>query len=215
MRLRATAAALVVLTAPLASCGSSNKSNDQKATKYTAAAAPTPAHDAAPWPAPPDPIRRTRAAGLVPEPREQLRYHVHAHLDVFVNGDPVVVPAGIGIDITDPGVQTGPGPSYGGIAQCEHPCISPLHTHDTTGILHTESQIDHPNTLGEFFIEWGVALNDRCVGGYCEPDASIQVFVNGTSYDGNPADITLEDKTEIAIVIGTPPAEIPTEFPTS
>jgi hypothetical protein len=60
-----------------------------------------------------------------------------------------------------------------------------------------------------------VALNDRCVGGYCEPAATIQVFVNGTPYDGNPADISLDDQTEIAIVIGTPPAQIPTSFPTS
>jgi hypothetical protein len=176
-------------------------------------AASRPSEGAAPWLRPENTLELIAKAGLTPQVKEFLEYHVHAHLDVFVNGDPVVVPAGIGIDITDPGVQTGPGPSYGGIAQCEHPCISPLHTHDTTGVLHTESQIDHPNTLGEFFIEWGVTLNDRCVGGYCKTDATIQVFVNGTSYDGNPADISLDDQKEIAIVIGTPPAEIPSGFP--
>jgi hypothetical protein len=180
-----------------------------------APAAPAPTEGAVPWPRPENALALVAKAGLTPQVKEFLTYHVHAHLDVFVNGDPVVVPAGIGIDITDPGVKTGAGPSYGGIEECEHPCISPLHTHDTTGVLHTEAEVEHPNTLGEFFVEWGVALDDRCVGGYCEPDATIQVFVNGTAYEGNPADIALEDQTEIAIVIGTPPTEIPTEFPSS
>jgi hypothetical protein len=203
----AAAAVLVLVTS---GCGGS------KAISPSAApAAPRPSEGAAPWPRPKDTLALIARAGLTPQVKEFLSYHVHAHLDVFVNGDPVVVPAGIGIDITDPGVKTGAGPSYGGIEECEHPCISPLHTHDTTGILHTEAQVDHPNTLGEFFVEWDVALNDRCVGGYCEPAATIQIFVNGTPYDGNPADISLDDQTEIAIVIGTPPAQIPTSFPTS
>ncbi len=201
------AAATLVLAA--SACGS------KAASPSAEPPAPTPSTGAVPWPRPDDALELIAKAGLTPQVKEFLSYHVHAHLDVFVNGDPVVVPAGIGIDITDPGVQTGPGPSYGGISECEHPCISPLHTHDTTGILHTESQEDQPNTLGEFFTEWGVPLSDTCVGGYCEPAAAIQVFVNGKPYDGNPADISLKDQTEIAIVIGTPPSEIPSEFPTS
>ena len=103
--------------------------------------APTPAHGAAPWPAPADPLRLTRAAGLAPERKETLTFHVHAHLDVYVNGKHVIVPAGIGINIKDPGVHSGPNPDgstgYGGIRLCATPCISPLHTHDDSGILHT------------------------------------------------------------------------------
>jgi hypothetical protein len=201
-----SAVALVLATG----CGNGNA-----ASPSSALPAPQPSEGAVPWPRPQNAAALITKAGLTPQVKEFLSYHVHAHLDVFVNGEPVVVPAGIGIDITDPGVKTGAGPSYGGIEECEHPCISPLHTHDTTGVLHTEAEAEHPNTLGEFFIEWGVALDDRCVGGYCEPDASIQVFVNGTPYDGNPTDIQLADQTEIAIVIGTPPAEIPSEFPTA
>src|SRR4051794_32473983 len=99
MRLGGLALLAVALFLP--GCGSSNKSSSQQ-KPYTAAAAPTPAKDAPPWPAPPDPLRRARAAGLTPERREQLAYHVHAHLDVFVNGRVVRVPAGIGIEIGDP-----------------------------------------------------------------------------------------------------------------
>ena len=175
--------------------------------------APKPAHDAAPWPAPADPLRLTRAAGLKPEPREQLRFHVHAHLDVYVNGVHVRVPAGIGIDIKNPGVHvftdTPDGSkAYGGIRLCKTPCISPLHTHDDTGILHTESATPKPNRLGQFFTEWHVRLGRTCVGGYCRPD-NIQFYVNGNLYTGDPRAILLSDRKEIAIVIGTPPKRIP------
>src|SRR3954469_15287553 len=58
----------------------------------------SPRDTQAPWTAPDNPMELTCAAGLVPEKAEFLQYHVHAHLDVFVDGRPVLVPAGIGID---------------------------------------------------------------------------------------------------------------------
>ena len=58
-----------------------------------------------------------------------------------------------------------------------------------------------------------MALTPECVGGYCSPDASIQVFVDGEAFSGDPADIELADQLEIAVVIGSPPEEIPSEFP--
>jgi hypothetical protein len=183
------------------------------AAATAAGPAPRPAHGAAPWPAPADPLRLTLAAGLTPERRESLAYHVHAHLDVFVNGRRVVVPAGIGINIRDPAVQvfrdTPDGSkAYGGIEGCAKPCISPLHTHDSSGILHTESATRVPNRLGQFFTEWGVRLSRSCVGGYCRP-ATIEFFVDGSRYGGDPRAIPLTDHKEIAIVIGTPPKKIP------
>jgi hypothetical protein len=175
--------------------------------------APKPAHGAAPWPAPADPLRLTRAAGLRPERKETLTNHVHSHLDVFVNARRVVVPAGIGINIEDPAVKvfrdTPDGSkAYGGIELCAKPCISPLHTHDNTGILHTESASPVPNRLGQVFTEWDVRLSRTCVAGYCRPSA-IEFFVNGNPYGGDPRAILLTDHKEIAIVIGTAPKKIP------
>ena len=174
--------------------------------------APRPAHGAVPWLPPADTIRWIRAAGLQPERKETLIHHVHAHLDIFVNGKPAIVPSGIGINIHDPGVRKFKEPdgstAYGGIELCKKPCISPLHTHDATGILHTESASAVPNRLGQFFTEWHVRLGRMCVGGYCRP-ANIQFYVNGKRYDGNPREILLTDRKEIAIVIGTPPKKIP------
>ncbi len=160
----------------------------------------------------------TRQAGLVPERAEFLRYHVHSHLDVFVDGKPVPVPSGIGINIEDPAVHRFPNPDgsigYGGIQPaCEQVCISPLHTHDADGVLHTESKTSTPNRLGQLFTEWGVRLTPTCVGEFCEPKASIAIFVNGHAYHVDPRRIDLADRTEIALVIGASPANIPSVYP--
>ncbi len=216
------AGSVLVVALVLAACGgagstepSSTGAQTSAATTEPPAAAVAPAEGAAPWPAPPNPLELTVDAGLVPERKETLVYHVHAHLDVFVNGELVQIPAGIGIDTANPGVQSGEafgGPAYGGIRECDEPCISPLHTHDVTGVLHTESLSQVPNRLGQFFVQWGVRLDEQCVGGYCEPEAPIAVYVDGEPYEGNPADISLTDRKEIAVVIGTPPAVIPPNF---
>src|SRR2546426_488158 len=138
-----------------------------------AGGSPTPVATVTPWPAPSNPLELAQRAGLTIEEKEFLDYHVHAHLDVFLNGDKVLVPAGIGININDPAVRHGPEPSYGGISMCSQPCISPLHTHTIDGILHTESKKSTPNKLGQFFIEWDVKLDADCVGTYCKPATPI------------------------------------------
>ena len=91
---------------------------------------------------------------------------------------------------------------------CAKPCISPLHTHDNSGILHTESATTVPNRLGQFFIQWGVPLRPRLCRRLVRP-SSIEVYVNGKRYGGDPRAILLSDHKEIAIVIGTPPKKIP------
>src|SRR6185437_13187477 len=124
-------------------------------------------------------MKLTVRAGLTPETHEFVFLHVHAHLDVFVNGTPVTVPAGIGIEINDPAVHrfkaSDGSIAYGGInPPCAVPCISQFHT------------------LGEFFTEWDVRLNSKCVGGYCKPAAAITIYVDGAPYSGDPREITLE-----------------------
>ena len=59
-------------------------------------------------------------SGIACNRTEQLVYHIHAHIDVFVNGSRVQVPAYIGIDPT-------------------FHCIYWLHTHSNDGLIHIES----------------------------------------------------------------------------
>jgi hypothetical protein len=168
------------------------------------------------WPAPaPDRVLElAAAAGLVPETAERLAYHVHAHLDVYINGRHQTVPAGIGIVTSDPAVHTGTiagQTAYGGITvPCAQPCISPLHTHAVTGIIHTESASRVDNTLGQFFTEWGVPLTAQCVDTYCTPDTRIAIYVNGRRQRfADAAGIALSNHKEIALVIGRRPSRIP------
>ncbi len=197
----------VVLLVLATGCSSSGGSNPKAASGSGKASAQIP------WPAPPDPMARARAAGLVPETAERLEHHVHSHLDVFINGRHILVPGGIGINPKDPKVHTGTAdgqPAYGGITvPCDQPCISPLHTHDVTGVLHTESATDVDNTLGQLFIEWGVTLNANCVATYCLPATPVGIYVDGKQFTGDPQSIPLTNFKEIAIVIGKAPAKIP------
>ena len=185
----------------------------------------SPAGDASPvpvtpaglllWPAPPNPMELTIAAGLTPERAESLGYHVHSGLLIFKDGEPVAIPAGIGIDIANPGVISFPdaaGTGYGGIEGCDVPCISPLHTHAWFGVLHTESATPVPNRLGQFFVEWGIRLDGTCVVEFCSPETPIAISVDGEPFTGDPATIELTDRRLITIVIGTPPASMPATF---
>ena len=221
MALRAAAiCALLMLVS--AGCGTSSDSKGSDTGDQGVCAqlgdVGAPRATEAPWSAPDNPMELTCAAGLVPENAEFLQYHVHAHLDVFVEGKPVLVPAGIGIDLDNPDTIADKGDNGliigAGLKQeCSKPCISPLHTHDLSGLLHTETEKPSPNQLGQFFTEWAVRLTPDCVGAYCKPKTPIKIYVDGAVETGDPSDIELSDRREIAIVIGTPPAKIPMEFP--
>src|SRR3954463_10460908 len=217
-----TAAICALLLAVAAGCGggSASKSSDSGDQGVCAQLGDvgSPRDTQAPWRAPDNPMELTCAAGLVPEKAEFLQYHVHAHLDVFVDGRPVLVPAAIGIDPENPAVQAETGSNgqvigAGLTQECSEPCISPLHTHDLSGLLHTETKTTAPNKLGQFFTEWAVKLTPECVGAYCKPKTPIKIYVDGQVETGDPSDIELSDRREIAIVIGRPPANIPMEFP--
>jgi hypothetical protein len=187
--------ALALLVVALAACSSSSSKSS---------AAKPPEGNNMPWPAPSNPLELAVKAGLVPEKSESLQYHVHSHIDAFIDGKPIVVPGGIGIDISSPDVEKGEidgYPAYGGIGRCAEDCISPLHTHDATGTIHTESATKKNNTFGQFLTEWNVTL-----------PAGAKIYVNGAEFTGDPKTIPLSNNKEIALVIGTPPASIPSTF---
>jgi hypothetical protein len=138
-----------------------------------------------PWDAPTDTVAAVAAAGLPMLGEEGTVVHIHAHLDIIVNGARVPVPADIGVD--DARAQ-----------------ISPLHSHEANGVIHIESPTKPATfTLGQFFTEWQVSLSADHIGGLTT-DAThhLKVYVNGTVYQGNPAGLVLSAHDEIAIVYG-------------
>jgi hypothetical protein len=149
-----------------------------------------------PWPAPADAAAAVRAAGLPMLTAEGNVEHIHAHLDIRVDGNPIEVPADIGIDQT-------------------RGSISPLHTHDASGVVHIESPVKRQFTVGELFSEWDVSLSESNIGALrASSDKSLRVFVNGVPQSGNPAATIFNAHDEIAVVYGTPqPGEsIPSRY---
>ena len=146
----------------------------------------------APWPPEYEFLAdRLLPLSLAPLTSEGQATHIHAHVDIFVDGKRVTVPPSIGIN---------PGAGW----------LTELHTHDARGVIHIESpEADDEFTLGQFFAEWGVFLNGRCVGAYCD---GLKWYVNGEQQTGNPAGHVLESHDEIAIVVGKPPAKIPSSY---
>jgi len=146
----------------------------------------------APWP--PDYqylADRLPPLGLTTLPQEAVVTHYHSHLDIFVDGKKVTVPALIGINI---------GAQY----------LTQLHTHDTRGVIHVESPKANDHfSLGQFVAEWGVFLNSRCIGSYCN---GLKWYLNGKLQRGNPQRYVLQSHDEIAIVVGKPPSRIPSRF---
>jgi hypothetical protein len=152
----------------------------------------------APWPANTKDLEaRLSAIGLPALSAEGTELHIHQHLDLYVNGTKQVVPAEIGI-ITSPQVV-----------------FSPLHTHDTSGIVHVESPTIRSFTLGEFFDVWGVRFTPTCIGGYCaQGDRTLRVYVDGQLATGDPTTLELFAHEEIVVTYGTE-AELPDPIPSS
>jgi hypothetical protein len=126
---------------------------------------------------------------------EQVAFHVHAHLAVYVNGQLRPIPAGIGI--VAPAAQSTPeGPFYA----ATH-CYYWLHVHAQDGVIHIESPAGHSYTLGEFFDIWRQPLSAGQVG---PAKGKVAMYVNGRRYRGNPRNIGLGSHVDIQLDVGTP-----------
>jgi len=137
---------------------------------------------------------RLAPLGLDALSQEQLVYHIHQHLDIYLNGKHLTVPQCIGI--------------FGCYNHFVY--LTQLHTHRTDGVIHVESATPHQYRLGDFFAEWGVFLNRKCVGAFCQ---GYHWYVNGKPQTGSPANLILKPHLEIVIAIGKPPAKIPSTYP--
>ncbi len=128
--------------------------------------------------------QRLKVIGLHALPAEGVALHIHAHLDLAVNGRLYPVPALIGINV---------GQRF----------ITELHTHDQSGIIHVESPTVRTFTLGEFFDVWGLRFSSRCLGGYCASGKKqLWVWVNAKRVRTDPRKILLRSHEEIVVAYG-------------
>ena len=99
------------------------------------------------------------------EVNEQVSYHIHAHVSIYINGQAQTIPANVGIN-----QQQG--------------CYYWLHTHDTTGVIHIEAPQPIIYTLGNFFHIWGQQFAQSQYPIELSDTTGWQVYVDGKLYKG-------------------------------
>ncbi len=133
-----------------------------------------------PWPAPRDAISWIDAAGL---PQLQLDDESDPwvlDLAVLVDGEPVEVPAFIGVDRLR-AVQ------------------APVHTHTGDGVVWLEGSGNREVTLAQFFHVWGVAFDDECLAALC---TDLEVLADGQRVE-EPSGLVLRGHQEITVAVQT------------
>jgi hypothetical protein len=108
---------------------------------------------------------------------KKIVMHLHPRLNVTLNGKSLVIPSGVGMNTTlwndhsldrygmQPMKMTTKDMSM--IMQG----MSPLHTHDTSGVIHVESNEFRNYTLGQFLQNWGIDIDGK----------EVKLSVNGNN----------------------------------
>ena len=133
--------------------------------------------------------------GIRCDASEQVAYHVHTHLSIYVDGQLRPLPAGVGA-VEPIAEQTAAG-EFDGASRCYYW----LHVHAQDGIIHIESPTSASYTLGQFFDLWGQPLGAGQVGPATGP---LTVFVDGRAYGGDPRTIVLGSHSDVQIDVGSP-----------
>jgi hypothetical protein len=179
----AIAAVLVAAT----SGGSSHKTAAATGSSGEAGLLTTPA----PW-APQFAGLQARVHAYGFPPQSDTAYHVHAILRIYVDGKQIQVPEKIGIDTAEE-------------------FLAPLHTHDTSGIIHIESSEPYPFKLAQFFSIWGVKFTNTQLGGYVTGNGNVlSVYVNGKLIP-NPLEYVMNAHDHLLVGYGKP-GSFPTSF---
>jgi hypothetical protein len=126
---------------------------------------------------------------------EQLLFHIHAHLAIYVHGQQEFVPYGIGIVPPYQLQNTAGGPFVAGGSRFYW-----LHTHDETGIIHIESPQQRTFTLGNLFDIWRQPLSPTQVG---PVTGQVAVLVNNHPVGGDPRAVPLAARDVIQLNVDT------------
>jgi hypothetical protein len=142
--------------------------------------------------------------GVSSNENEQVLFHVHAHLAIYINGTPKLLPYGVGIVGPYQLQQTADGPFVAGGSKYYW-----LHTHDESGIIHIESPQQRGFTLGNFFDIWHQPLSASQVG---PATGTVTAFLNGGKFTGNPRNLPLSAHAVLQLDIGTTVSAQPYTF---
>jgi hypothetical protein len=205
-------ASLLASAALVAGCGSSGSTSTSTTTSSAAASSSAASTTAASGTSPgPETIPLEQGPELAPAsttapgtkidgviecaPLEQLAYHIHIHLQVYVDGQSRSIPAAIGL--LGPVYENTPYGRFYGAQKCYYW----LHTHASDGIIHVESPTKRIYTLGIFFDEWRQPLSSDQVA---TAHGKVTAFLNGKPWTKSLREIPLEPHNQIQLDVGTP-----------
>lgn len=138
--------------------------------------------------------KSTRDLALTCLEQEFTDFHIHPELTIMINGQKQDMPANIGIN-SGGGASTTHDQAFQSGA-----CLHPIHTHSADGIIHVESPVERPYTLGDFFAVWGkVFIKDQILDSKTDASHVIRVTVNdqdSTEFEN----LVLKDKDKIQII---------------
>lgn len=117
-----------------------------------------------------------------------------AHLAIYVNGEPRLVPAGIGVGTPKTTVPTDDGPLVSG------PCYYWINTRTQDGLIHVQAPQAGTYTLGQLFDLWGQPLSATQAG---PASGAVTVLVNGSQYSGEPRAVPLTQHAVVQLDVGS------------
>ena len=183
MRWFFTAAVVLALAAPIAALGAPGPEG--------------PPLERGPDLAPPGaPAPGTSVDGIACQRSEQVLFHIHARVTVYVDGRSRRIPYGIGIA---PPREVAPTRARAFVVGGG--CFAWLHTHAADGIVHIESPVRRTFTLGNFFDVWGEPLTASRVG---PARGRVVAFVDGKVWRGSPRSIPLRAHAQVQLDVGRP-----------
>jgi hypothetical protein len=175
-------AVIAIIVALVASSGSKKGSSGSTVAGGSGAEAGimvTPA----PWPPQyTGMLQRIASAHLPPY---GTSYHVHAVLQIYIEGKQIPIASQVGID-----------------AQEEY--LAPLHTHDSSGIVHQESTEPYPFKLSQFIAVWGIKFTNTQLGSYKdEGGKELALYANGTRVP-SPTTYAMKPHDKLVLEYGYP-----------
>jgi len=114
---------------------------------------------------------------------EQSASHYHALVYIYINGQQVQVPQGVGI-------------------ASDSSCFYWMHTHDTTGVIHIEAPNGRDFTLGNFLDIWSTHFS-----GYHNELSSADgwtVYIGSQKYNGDFHNIVLKSHMIVTLAYNSP-----------
>jgi hypothetical protein len=123
---------------------------------------------------------------------EQLAFHVHVHLSIYIDGQAVVIPAAIGISSTR--------------------CLYWLHTHTPDGIIHEEAPHIRSFVLGDFLALWQQRFSQLNYPRELNTGAEWRAFVNGVIVKGDFHAIPLKTHTLLTLAYRSPDVQPDTSY---